>query len=102
MVNTKREENLFKRSLGGLNFEFIHDGTVRDRSVLLEPRKALMQLRRIDQHTAELCQGPTPYWGLESCSRFHLLPDSTIEMTFECIPHKRSFKNGYIGLFWAN
>lgn len=102
LTHTKREENLFKQSLGGLNFEFIHDGTVRDRSVLLESRKAPMQLRRIDQHTVELCQGPTPHWGLESCSRFHLLPDGTIEMTFVCIPHKRSFKNGYIGLFWAS
>jgi len=97
-----RDENLFVPFYAGLNFEHIHDGTAQPRDILFEPRRAPMKMRQIDTHTAELHQPPTPHWQLESRLRYEMLADGAIEMTLECVPHGRTFKNDYIGLFFAS
>lgn len=103
LTHTKRKENLFVPGIAGLNFEHILDGSIPpDRNAQFEPRNHPMELRVINRHTAELCQSPTFLHKLESCQRYELLPDGVIQLTVEVAARGRTFRNGYIGLFWAS
>ncbi|HZO53942.1 MAG TPA: hypothetical protein VFB63_14605 [Bryobacteraceae bacterium] len=98
-----RAENLFVPGIAGLNFEHILDGTAHaDRKTQFEPRNWPMELRLINRHAVELCQTPTFYHALESCQRYELLRDGTIQLTIEVSARKASFRRGYVGLFWAS
>lgn len=103
LTHKARPENLFVPGIAGLNFEHILDGTIPpDRKTQFEPRNHPMELRLIDKHTAELCQSPTFLHALESCQRYELLSDGTIQLTIEVTARNPSFPNKYINLFWAS
>lgn len=103
LTHKERPENLFVPGVAGLNFEHILSGKSEDDPKLkFEPRNWPMELRIVGEHVVELYQKPTFHHALESCQRYELLDDGTIQLTVEVIPRKKSFVNGYVCLFWAS
>ena len=84
----------------GLNSEHIHDGTVQERRLLLSPATPPWNCGSSTIIPPSFTN-PNAILGTGKLLRYRLF-DGVIELTFECIPHRQTFKNGYIGLFWAN
>jgi hypothetical protein len=103
LIHKSRPESLF--GIAGLNHEHIFDGIqdlTGEPKVYFEPRNFPVTLTKISDVEAELHQGPTPTFFLESWTRFKLVAPHYIDFSYRCKPHQHAFRNGYIGLFWAS
>jgi len=96
----------FVPAYAGLNLEHYFDARPRheDSKVFFEPRHVHMQMRQLDDRIVELYQEPTPFYGVESWTRFEGYESEPhiIDMTYRCIPRRKVFKGGFMGVFWAS
>lgn len=102
LKSVHREENLFVPLYAGLNLELYFDGWEERDGVLKEPRSADMTVSQIDDRSAELHQPPTPIWQVESWTTIRLEPPHYIDFEYRAVPHEETFKNGFMGIFWAS
>lgn len=99
-----QDESPFVPLYAGLNLEHYFDARPRspEANKFFEPRHAVMTFTRVDATTAELHQPQTPFYGVESWTRFEVKEPYYIDMHFRCVPHKEVFEGGFLGVFWAS
>jgi len=104
MHSPDQEETPFVPFYAGLNLEHYFDGRARhpDGTILFEPRTAPLEFKRLGDSSAELYQPTTPYFGVESWTRFALKEPYYIDLSFRCIAHKDDLASGFLGVFWAS
>lgn len=104
MRSPDEDVSVFVPAYAGLNLEHFFD--IRpmraEREIFFEPRAAPMTFTRLNETAAELHQPPTPFYGIESWTRFDLNEPYYIDMTFRCIPRKAGLEGGILGVFWAS
>ncbi len=99
------KDSPFVPDYAGLNLEHYFDLRPDINKVshtFFEPRNEPMIFRQIDAHTTELYQPVTPYWAVESTTRFTVTPEGYVDMDFTCTPHKDHWVGGFMGVFWAS
>ena len=97
-------ESPFVPAYAGLNLEHYFDVRERNRdnTIFFEPRHAPMALRSAGDNAVELYQVETPFYGVESWTRFSVSAPYYIDMAYRCIPRKEAFAGGFMGVFWAS
>lgn len=105
LVHKSQAASVLLEPYGGMNLEHYFDGqqdlTMGD-DVFFEPRRAPMEFRKIADDEAELHQPPTPTFHVESWTRFKFVAPHYVDFSFRLVPRQHAFRNGYIGVFWAN
>lgn len=97
-------ESPFVQDYAGLNLEHYFDARPRlsDSDLFFEPRVAPMTFTQLSATTAELHQPTTPFFNVESWTRFEVKGPHYIDLQFRCIPRKDIFQGGFFGVFWAS
>lgn len=105
LTTPKLKVSPFVPDYAGLNLEHYFDmrpDINKDNNTFFEPRNAPMTFKQIDENTSELFQPETPYWGVESTTRFTVAPEGYINLDFTCTPKRDHFVGGFMGVFWAS
>jgi hypothetical protein len=104
MWSPDQPETPFVPFYAGINLEHYFDARPRhaDGNILFEPRAVPMTLTRPNDNAVELHQAPTPYWGVESWTRFEVKDPYYLDFDFRCVPRKGDLEGGFFGVFWAS
>ncbi len=103
LVHRSEPASLFVPRYAGFNLEHILRGKApRGEEEFFEPRRAPMELRRLDEMTVELHQPPTPIARIESWTRFRFVEPDGIDFFFRALPAEGRFPSGFVDFFWAS
>ncbi|MFA6239889.1 MAG: hypothetical protein WC655_03115 [Candidatus Hydrogenedentales bacterium] len=97
-------ESAFVPLYAGVNLEHYFDARPRpqDDAVFFEPRHFPMELYRVGEHAVELHQDPTPFYGVESWTRFSVSEPYYLNVDIRIVPRRAVFQGGFMGVFWAS
>lgn len=102
LTSVHEARTAFVPLFAGMNFEHVFDGSTDEPDPMYDPRRGPMTLEDLGGGRCRLYQPTTPCYGLESWTEFSLAAPHAVDMSFTCIPRRRKFAYGYLGLFWAS
>jgi len=97
------DESLFVPGIAGINLEHLLDGRdMPDQDDYFEPRRAPMELEKLDVQSVRLHQDATPTLGVQSMASFSLRVPHYIDIDLRLVLRRDTLAHDYLLAFYAS